>query len=207
MVARKEVKPLKYQKLDGLSEKQLSEHHGVLYTGYVKKWNEIQEKLETVDKSTPNATYSDLRELKLEETFAGNAIILHEMYFANLGGNGTPSGTILEWIKEDFGSFEKWAEEFKAMGICSRGWVVLGMDVQSSRLHNYLCDVHNQGGMWGTAPFLILDVYEHAYFIDYATGRKSYIEAFMKNINWDSVNNMIKQWHMDEMRKAMMVKR
>lgn len=207
MVIRKEVKPLKFQKLDGLSEKQLSEHHDVLYAGYVKKWNEIQEKLETVDKSTANATYSDLRELKLEETFAGNAITLHEMYFANLGGNGTPSGTILEWIKEDFGSFEKWAEEFKAMGICSRGWVVLGMDVESGRLHNYLCDVHDQGGMWMSAPLLILDVYEHAYFIDYATGRKSYIEAFLKNINWENINNFVKQGPLNEMRKEMMVRK
>ncbi len=196
------VKPLKYKTLEGLSEKQLAQHHDVLYAGYVKKTNEIRKALETVDKSAANATFSQLRELKVEETFALNGVRLHEYYFDGLGGKDPkPSGTLAQWIDEDFGSFEAWAEEFKAEGIASRGWVVLAMDLEEGRLHNFVCDLHNQGGIWGAVPVLVLDVYEHAYFIDYATNRKSYIEAYMKNVQWSECEETIKTYKLDEFRK------
>lgn len=201
-VTEKVVKPLKYQSLDGLSEKQLAQHHDVLYAGYVKKVNEIRKSLETVDKSTTNATYSALRELKVEESFALNGVKLHEAYFDNLGGKApAPEGKIADWIREDFGSFEAWAEEFRAEGIASRGWVVLALDLEEGRLHNFVSDIHNQGGIWGAVPVLVLDVYEHAYFIDYATNRKDYIGAFFKNIKWEECNDVIKRFHLEQFRK------
>src|SRR3989344_1257835 len=112
-------KKLIYATLEGLSEKQLKEHHDVLYAGYVKKIDEIEEKLKKVDLATANATYSDLR-------------------------------------------------EFKALGLAARGWVVLGYDLDEKRLKNIVCDTHNQGGVWNMTALLVMDVYEHAYFIDYA---------------------------------------
>ena len=195
----REPKPLKYTELDGLSEKQLKEHHDVLYAGYVKKANEIEEKLKSVDISTANATYSDLRELKMEETFAINGVKLHEGYFDNMAKIDKPGLSILEskmgkLIERDFGSYEAWANEFKAMGLCARGWVVLGYDLDEKKLKNVLCDSHNQGGVWNMIALLIMDVYEHAYFIDYATARKSYIEAFFKNIDWEEVNRRIEKF-------------
>ncbi len=195
-------KALKYKKLDGLSEKQLSEHHDVLYAGYVKKVNEIRSKLINVDKTTTNATYSDLRELKVEESFALNGVKLHEGYFDNMGGKGgKATGDVAKWIESDFESYEKWEDEFRALGIAARGWVVLAFDLDDGMLHNYICDVHNQGGIWNCVPLLILDVYEHAYFIDYGTGRKSYIETFMKNIDWSFVNSLIKKFNINKMRR------
>jgi len=195
-------KALKYKKLDGLSEKQLSEHHDVLYAGYVKKVNEIRSKLMNVDKTTTNATYSDLRELKVEESFALNGVKLHEGYFDNMGGKGgKASGDVGKWIESDFESYEKWEEEFRALGIAARGWVVLAFDLDDGMLHNYICDVHNQGGIWNCVPLLILDVYEHAYFIDYGTGRKAYIETFMKTIDWSFVNSLIKKFNINKMRR------
>lgn len=192
------VKPLKYKSLNGLSEKQLAEHHDVLYAGYVKKINEIRAAITKADKTTANGTYAELRELKLEETFAYNAVKLHEGYFDNLGGQGgKPTGAILKLIESSFGSYEKWEEEFKASGLAARGWVVLAYDLDEKKVYNFLCDVHNQGGIWGAVPLLILDVYEHAYFVDYATGRKKYIETFMQNINWDFVNGLIKHYKLD----------
>ena len=185
------IKPLTYKSLPGLGEKQLSEHHDVLYAGYVKKTNEIRQKLASVDKGTANGTYSDLRELKVEETFAVNGVKLHEAYFDNLGGDGKPFGAALHAIERDFGNLEKWKEEFKAVGLTARGWVVLAYDLDEKRLFNFVCDVHNQGGVWGAVPILVLDVYEHAYFLDYATKRKDYIETFMKNINWKAVNEAL----------------
>ncbi|MBI2450869.1 MAG: superoxide dismutase [Parcubacteria group bacterium] len=195
MISKKEVKPLKYQNLPGLSEKQLKEHHDVLYAGYVKKLNEIEEKLKEASRAEASASYSQFRELKLEETFSLNGVKLHEGYFDNLGGKGEkPQGKILEIIERDFGTYENWEEDFKACGMSARGWVVLTYDLEEKKLHNYICDWHSQGGVWNTVALLILDVYEHAYFIDYATGRKNYIETFMKNIDWNFVNEKIKKF-------------
>jgi len=179
-------KELNYQKLTGLSEKQLSEHHDVLYAGYVKKVNEIREKLNEVDPSLANATFSEIRELKLELSFALNGVRLHEWYFENMGGDGEPTEKIKKRIEADFGTFEKWQEEFVALGISARGWVIL-TENDEGKLENYLCDWHSQGGIWGAKPLLVMDVYEHAYFIDYATNRKAYIESFLNNINWEIV--------------------
>ncbi len=197
-----EPKPLSYKSLQGLSEKQIAEHHDVLYVGYVKKTDEIREKLKTVDLTKANATSSELRALKLEEGFAVNGVRLHEGYFAALGGHGgKPSGDLLRMIETDFGSYEKWEAEFKAMGLCARGWVVLALDWDDMKLHNYLCDAHNQGGIWGCSPVLILDVYEHAYFLDYGTKRKDYIEVFMKNVNWHLMEKMVDTMQMARGRK------
>ncbi len=202
METEKTVKPLKYKSLNGLSEKQLSEHHDVLYAGYVKKVNELRAKIPNADKSTANGTYAELRELKLEEGFAVNGVKLHESYFDNMGGKGQPDGDAKNMIESDFGSYEKWEEEFKALGLCSRGWVVLAYDLDDKKLRNYLADVHNQGGIWNAVPLLVLDVYEHAYFLDYATGRKKYIEAFFQNLDWKHVNALIEKHKIKELRKS-----
>ena len=182
------VKNLKYTELPGFSKRQLDEHHDVLYVGYVKKLNEIQNKLPSVDLSQANATYSELGELKREETFAANGILLHEEYFDNLGGNGKESGHIVDEIKEEFGSYEKFLDTFKACSIAARGWVVLSLNLWDGRLHIYSQDIHNNGVVWSCVPLLVLDVYEHAYFIDYGVKRKDYIEAFFKNLEWSEVN-------------------
>jgi Fe-Mn family superoxide dismutase len=187
------AKELPYKELPGLSQKQLQEHHDILYAGYVKKINEIRVKIDSTDLSSANATYSDIRELKLEETFAANAVKLHEEYFDSLGGDGKISGSIAEMINRDFGSYEKWAQQFKAMGMAARGWVVLAYSWDEKRLMNVLYDAHNQGGITGYAPMMVLDVYEHAYFIDYATARKKYIDAFFTNINWNNANKLIEE--------------
>lgn len=202
-----EPKPLKYTSLKGLSEKQLKEHHDVLYAGYVKKTNEIREALKSADMASPNATYSQIRELKQEETFALNGVKLHEGYFGNMAecpasGNQPPvAGAIRQWIEEDFGSVEKWAEDFKATGMAARGWVVLAFDLDEGKLRTYLCDSHNQGGVWNSVALLIMDVYEHAYFIDYATGRKAYVETFMNLIDWGEVNMRIERLGLEKFRK------
>jgi len=188
-----EPKLLKYKELPGISAKQLEEHHGVLYAGYCKKIGEIEEKLKTAAKADANASYSEIRELKLEETFVRNAISLHEGYFKNLTSNSIkPEGEVLKLIEDNFGSYEAWEEEFKALGISARGWVVLAWDANLGRAVNYLCDVHNQGGIWNAVPLLILDVYEHAYFVDYGTKRAAYIDAFMNNVDWSVVSDRIR---------------
>ncbi|MCC7197498.1 superoxide dismutase [Candidatus Peregrinibacteria bacterium] len=190
-----EAKPLPFRKqLIGISEKTMQIHHDKLYVGYVNKRNEIDEKLTKVDRTAANATYSEYGELKREESFAANAIYLHEYYFNVLGGEneeGTkPTGDLIQAIEKEFGSYEKWLEDFKAAGLCARGWVVLAYDFNTGKLHNYLCDSHNHGGIWGAMPVVVLDMYEHAFFIDYGSDRKAYIEDYMKNLNWEAANHL-----------------
>lgn len=190
----REIKPLNYTQLDGLSERQLKEHHDILYAGYVKKIGEIEEKLKTTDISAANATYSEFGELKREETFALNGVKLHEGYFDNMKPNGSEcAGKTRKLIERDFGSYEAWEKEFRAIGLAGRGWVVLGYDLDEQKLRNVLCDAHNHGGVWNMVALFIMDIYEHAYFIDYGTGRKAYIESFFKNSNWEYANELLEK--------------
>jgi Fe-Mn family superoxide dismutase len=183
-----QIKNLPFRELSGISSNTVETHYGKLYQGYVKKWQEVQEKIALADKEKANAVFSDLRELKIEETFTANAIILHEAYFDVLGGDGVMTGKILEILERDFGSVEKWLVEFKALCLCSRGWVILAYDFNLGKLVNYVADAHNQGGIWGTAPVLVMDMYEHAYFMDFGADKKSYIETFFKNLNWSAID-------------------
>jgi Fe-Mn family superoxide dismutase len=183
-----EIKKLPFAELKGISQKTIEIHYGKLYQGYVKKWQEITDKAEKADESLANATFSELRELEVEKTFAANAVLLHEAYFDGLGGDGKPQGKIMDQIAKDYGSFEDWVGRFKALGLASRGWVILAYDFNEGRLRNYIADAHNLYGVWGTAPIVVLDVYEHAYFIDFGSDRKAYIEAFFENLNWQAID-------------------
>jgi Fe-Mn family superoxide dismutase len=187
--------------VSGLSEKQMSEHYK-LYEGYIKKANEISEKLTTVDRSTANATFSDLRALKLGYSFAVNAIKSHELFFGNLSGDGkAPSGFLGQQIEKHFGSFDAWQADMKATGIAARGWVWTAFDWQNGTLFNYLGDAHDAFPIWHATPLIALDVYEHAYFMDYGVARADYIESFFKNLNWQEAENTAIKLGMDKMEK------
>ncbi|CAB1128239.1 Superoxide dismutase [Fe] [Candidatus Hydrogenisulfobacillus filiaventi] len=196
-----EVRPYKELKasclnMDGISKEEVDQHYGILYKGYVNKLNEIRQNLETVDYSAANQSYSALRAAKVDETFCLNGAKLHEWYFDNLGGKGGPAtGRIRELIDRDFGSWERFELEFKATGMAVRGWAVLAYDLDDGKLHIYGQDAHNVGVPWGAYPLLILDVYEHAYGIDYGVKRAPYIDAFMKNIDWDEVNARLAKYN------------
>jgi len=183
-----QVKTYDLKGLNGLSDKQMEPHRDVLYTGYVKKLNEIEKAQRAADLSKANGTYAEFRELKVEEIFATNGVFLHEEYFENLehGKGAEPAeGSLFDAIVAEWSSFVKWKEEFVACGKSSRGWVVLAYSFNDHRLHNYVGDRHDMGGVWSAVPILVLDVYEHAYMIDYATDRAAYINAFFANLNWD----------------------
>jgi Fe-Mn family superoxide dismutase len=178
--------------LFGISPKQITQHYEILYKGYVNTFNEIQRKLPGAPREDQNPRYTEYRELKLEETYNLDGVVLHELYFGNLGGaGGPPEGKIRNAIIHSFGSTGKWEEDFRAAGAAARGWVVLAHDFRTGRLHNFLLDAHNVGVIQSSLPFLVLDVYEHAYFIDYGAKRTPYIDAFMKNIDWQAVNQRL----------------
>ncbi|MDP3724596.1 MAG: Fe-Mn family superoxide dismutase [bacterium] len=187
------VKDLPYpaNKLAGISEKTTTIHHDKLYAGYVNKRNEIEELLKTADRNKAAATFSEYRELKLEETFNADGIILHELYFATMGGDGTwkEENAFVKKATEDFGSFETFLQDLKACGIAARGWAVTAYDQTDGSIHNFLGDSHNHGGVWGATPVLALDAYEHAYFMDFGSDRKAYVEAWIKNVDWAKVES------------------
>ena len=187
-------KPLPFKKLSGISEKAMEIHHDKLYVGYVNKKNEISEKLGKLarggDVSSANQTYSELRALMDGATFATNGVYLHEWYFAVLGGQGEPAGALKDALVARYGSLENFLAFFSACGMAARGWAVLAVDSTDGELRVFTGDAHNQGGVWGVLPVIVLDVYEHAYFIDYGADRKAYITDFWKNLNWDTANEL-----------------
>jgi superoxide dismutase, Fe-Mn family len=174
----------------GISRKTHDEHLK-LWQGYANKTNEIRKALSEmeVDPSKANQIYSQMRALKTDYTFAYEGYINHNIYFDTIGGQGGPAtGRIAELIDESFGSFDAWVADWKATGMAARGWVYLGYDHEEKRVFNYIGDAQNTYPIWNHTCVLAMDVYEHAYFIDFGTARMKYIEAYLQVIDWDAVN-------------------
>ncbi|MFH1404886.1 MAG: superoxide dismutase [Patescibacteria group bacterium] len=196
-----EPKSLPFDKeLVGISKQTIDAHYEKLYKGYVNKRNEIGPMLGQtfLDQSTSeldraNQTYSHLRALRKAETFAMNGTFLHERYFECLGGNGEPAGELVDALAKKFGSLETFIKYFSASAMAMRGWAVLAWNTFEGKINVIGCDSHDSGAVWGFIPIIVLDVYEHAYFIDYGTDRKSYIEAFWNNFNWEKANSIYNQ--------------
>jgi len=189
-IAPRELKPALLE-LDGISRETVEAHYK-LYQGYVAKRNEILGKLASVDLASANQTYSELRELKLELTFAVGGIKNHELYFEHLGGaGGDPDGPFGSLVRRDFGSVDAWRADLKATGLAGRGWAWSAYDWDEGRLFNYLGDAQNTFPVWNATPLVALDVYEHAYFLDYRTDRALYIDAFLDNLDWSVVNGWV----------------
>jgi Fe-Mn family superoxide dismutase len=179
---------LKPKNLNGISDKQIDFHFDTHYKGYVTKYNEIQEKLASADRSKANQNFSEYRALKVEESFNYMGVVLHELYFENLGAKGSPSPDLKAAVEKAFGSMEKCQEELKASGIGLRGWALLSCDLFSGELVVNGLDAHNLYGYVGSLPLIVLDVYEHAYYVDQGPKRPPYIENFFGNLNWDAIN-------------------
>lgn len=168
--------------------------HMRLYEGYIKSMNEIDRILGSDDaqRDKANATFSFYRELKRGETYALDGVILHELYFENIGGRQEkPDRSVREMLEHDFGRFENWQEDFIATAKASRGWAILCFDQRSQKLRNISLDSHDLGNITYSAPALVLDVYEHAYFLQYQDKKAEYINRFLKNINWKVVSDRL----------------
>jgi Fe-Mn family superoxide dismutase len=189
-ITARPLKPALFE-LDGISRETIESHYK-LYEGYVAKRNEILRKLADVDLSTANGTYSELRELKVELTFAVGGIKNHELYFEHLGGDGgDPTGAVGDLIRRDFGSAAAWRADLRATGLGARGWAWTAYDWDEGRLFNYIGDAQNTFPVWNATPLVALDVYEHSYWLDYRTDRGSYIDAFFENLDWGVVNEWV----------------
>jgi Fe-Mn family superoxide dismutase len=176
-----------------INQKQFDVHMR-LYEGYVTNINKIDEELMHGDaqREQSNSTFSYYRELKRGETFSLNGVILHELYFENIGGTTSePDRNTRDLIKNDFGSYQSWQDDFIATAKASRGWAILSYDQRSNRLRNISLDAHDLGNIAYSAPILILDMYEHAYFLQYGDNKAQYITNFMNNINWKVISERV----------------
>jgi Fe-Mn family superoxide dismutase len=192
-ITARELKPALYE-LDGISRETIEAHYK-LYQGYVAKRNEILTKLAGVDLASANQVYSEVRALKVDFTFAVGGIKNHEIYFEHLGGNGgDPGGLFGDLVKRDFGSAADWKADLKATGMGGRGWAWTAYDWDEGRLFNYIGDAQNTFPVWNVTPLVALDVYEHAYFMDFATDRGSYIDKFFDNLDYAVVNDWVQKY-------------
>lgn len=173
--------------MDGFSASQI-EQHLKLYKGYVTKANELYGKLKDIELTSANATYSPVRELLMEQSYAVNGVIYHELYFSNLGGKGgEPTGDLKAGLEDRWGTTAKFMDFLKAAGKSMRGWVIVGWNTRIGHVDAFGLDLHNMWSPANLVPLVVLDVYEHAYMVDYGIDRPKYLDAFMKNLDWDVV--------------------
>lgn len=190
------IKPLPFdpKSIKGLSEKILVSHHDNNYAGAVKRLNAISAELAGLDFT--KAPVFTVNGLKREELIAMNSMILHELYFDGLGGTSAPVGNLADAIARDFGSMDRWRAEFSALGRAEgggSGWVLLSYSPRDKRLVNQWAADHTTN-IAGGRPILALDMYEHAYHMDYGAGAGGYVDAFMAAIRWDNVAGLFDRY-------------
>lgn len=179
---------LAFTPLHGLSQRLIASHHQNNYAGAVKRLNAVRRQLAELDWAA--APVFVVNGLKREELIAANSAFLHELYFEALGGDGVlPAGGLSVALERDFGSVDRWRSEFtaqaKAMGGGS-GWTLLSWSTREARLVNHWAADHTHL-LAGATPVLALDMYEHAYHMDFGAHAAAYVDAFMRNIHWDAV--------------------
>jgi len=188
--------PLKFdpKRLTGLSERLIQSHWENNYGGAVTALNTLRARLSQAlnDKNTPAYVYNGLKREQLMRT---GSVVLHELYFENLGGDGKASAESRTKIAAAFESFDAWETEFRKIGQGlggGSGWVVLGFNQQLQLLENYWMADHTTHPAY-TRPILVMDMYEHAYQMDYGAGAAKYVDAFFANVEWAEVNRRLEQ--------------
>ena len=183
-------KPLPFDsaKLNGLSQRLIDSHWSNNYGGSVRALNEMKKRLADAlsDRDLPAYVYNDLKREHLMRT---GSVVLHELYFDNLGGNGRADTAAQGWLASAFGGFDRWETEFRriATGLGGgSGWVVLGYNRQFGTAENYWMADHMHSPAV-TTPLLVMDMYEHSYHMDFGAAAAQYVDAFFNNINWETV--------------------
>jgi len=170
--------------------------HQELMEGYVDQLNEISAKLDTANREGANLNHSSFRSLKIDEAYNHNAAFLHGLFFQNISDMNsqiTMDSLTFMRLERDFGSFDRWQEDFMACAMSARnGWVVTAYNTQLRRYVNMVIDLHSQNVMIGCHPVIVVDCWEHSYYRDYLKNRKAYVRGMMKELNWDVIEDRIK---------------
>ena len=175
------------------SKPQLSAHFK-LYEGYVKKLNAILEQLGKADRAGANYSFGEYSELKRREPVAYNGMVLHELYFDALGrvGRTHPDDTVKEQIAESYGGWNNWLKDMKAAASSCHGWALLVFDPVEKKLKTNLVQSEHHVGLFANTPILIaLDVWEHAYTIQFGINKADYLKAFFDSLDWEVVQQRI----------------
>jgi len=171
------------------SKETLDLHYNVLYKGYVDNTNKTQESLK---KARETRDFSNIKCLEKNLSFFGSGVILHELFFENIGPAipTSPNTSLMEQIIKDFGSFDNFKAQFEATAtnVEASGWCLLVFVPKWNRLEILQCEKHQDLTLWGCKPLLVLDMWEHSYYLQYKTKRLEYINAFWNIINWNMVN-------------------
>jgi Fe-Mn family superoxide dismutase len=188
-------KPLPFDptKIAGFSEKLLSSHYANNYVGAVRRLGSIEAALAGL--SPASAPSFTLNGLKREELIAWNSMILHELFFANLGSPSAPGGKLAAALGRDFGGQAAWAAQFAAMGKAlggGSGWVILTYSHRDGRLMNQWAADHTMS-LAASTPILVMDMYEHAYALDYGAKAAAYVDAFMAAIHWPAADTRLEK--------------
>jgi len=176
------------------SKETLLIHYDKLYSGYVDKTNQTEEKLK---QARANNDFSNIKYLEKELSFQGSGAILHQLFFENMGPAipTSPSIELMEQIKKDFGSYEVFKKQMTeaAKVVEASGWCILAWVSLFNKLEVLQCEKHQNLTLWGCKPLLVLDMWEHSYFLQYKSNREEYIKAFWNIVNWNEVNRRFKK--------------
>jgi Fe-Mn family superoxide dismutase len=171
--------------------------HEEKYEGYVKTLNRVSAELDTADRQDAKSTHSEYRSLKIDEVWNLNAVYLHELYFANISDphSQIDMDTLAYMrLERDFGTFDDWQFDLIACAMASRdGWAVTAYNTYLQRYMNFFIDSHDSHVPLGCYPVVVIDVWEHAYYRDYLTDRRSYVYAMMKELRWDVIEERFKR--------------
>lgn len=180
------AKPLRLKEVPGfLSAAQIAPHHTAHYGGALKAFVGVEAKLEESFKKGTVIDAAAFETMKRVQSSRGNSVILHELYFDGLALKTLdPTEGIRQAIEKRFGSLDKWAADFIASAKAAAGWAMLVVHPVNGRLYNVVSDEHAQGPLWLTVPLVVIDTYEHAFYIDYQNKKADYVEKFMKYIDW-----------------------
>lgn len=175
----------------GFSRELLNEHYTHYPAVQQNKIKEIEARLIKADVMMANPDYCPLRSLKIEHTYALNSVKLHKYFFENISQelDTQPSLEMLKMLELNFGSNQEWEKQFFALAMCSRGWVVLGFDLEEGRLRNFFSD-SNSEGVWSVIPLLVLDVFEHAYCTAFSS-KNDYVREFLRHVDWGELSRRL----------------
>lgn len=181
-----DVKPLKHKEIPGfLTAQQIAPHHTAHYGGALKTFVSIDAKFEDSFHKGTSIDPQAYETMQKQKSSRGNSVILHEMYFDGLALKANdPAEGVRKAIEKRFGSLEKWSADFIASAKTAAGWAMLVHHPVNGRLYNVVSDEHAMGPLWLAMPLVVIDVYEHAFYIDYQNKKADYIEKFMQHIDW-----------------------
>lgn len=184
-------KPLRYKSIPGfLSAEQIAPHYSAHYGGALRGYTAADARLQSSiikDSEIDSAAYGAIQRARVSK---GNSVLLHELYFDGLEPKpDDPEPEIRRAIENRFGSLDNWAEDFQTSARIANGWAMLTYHPVNGKLYNVVSDEHATGLFWMATPLIVIDVYEHAFYVDYQNRKTEYIKKFMDHIDWKEVNN------------------